>query len=125
MIAIEGDARMNGIENIIQSIYEIKKHAIVTPMSLLDNAKLDNYSYVKYFRKDKESLIVEMECICEDGIKRVFDYIFDNNDNLLKIKATPGNLLRTDILFDREIELSILLSQYKEKQDELLSERVG
>ena len=113
---------MNGIENIIQNIYEMQKHAIVTPMCLLDNAKLDNYSYVKYYRKDKESLIIEMECICEDGIERVFDYIFDSNDNLLKIKATPGNLLHTDIIFDREIELRVLHSQYKEMQNDLISE---
>ena len=116
---------MNGIENIIQSIYKMQKHAIVSPISLLENAKLDNYSYVKYYRKDKESLIVEMECVCEDGIKRVFDYIFDNYENLLKIKATPGNLLHTDTIFDREIELSVLLSQYKEMQNGLISEKVG
>lgn len=116
---------MSGVETIIQSIYEIQNHTIITPMSLLDNAKLDNYSYVNYYRKDENNLIVEMECICDDGVKRIFSYIFDNNDNLLQIKATPGNLLGTDILFDREIELGILLSEYKESQNELVSDKVG
>lgn len=116
---------MNGIETIIQSIYEIQNDAIVTPMSLLNNAKLDNYSYVKYHRIDEDKLVVEMECICEDSIKRVFNYYFDNNDNLLQVKATPGNLLQTDILFDREIELNILLSEYRGIVEEAISERVG
>ena len=116
---------MDGIETIIQNIYELKKHAIITPASLLDNARLDNYSYVKYNRKNKDTFIVEMECVCEDGVKRVFNYIFDKKDNLLQIQATPGNLLQTDVLFDREIELNVLLSRYKKVQNELISKKVG
>jgi len=112
-------------ETIIQKIYELKEHAIITPASLLDNARLDNYSYVKYYRKNEDAFIVEMECICDDGIKRVFDYIFNNNNNLLQVKATPGNLLQTDVLFDREIELNVLLSRYKKVQKGLISKKVG
>lgn len=116
---------MDGIKTIIQGIYEIQNNAVVTPGSLLDNAKLDNYSYVNYCRKDKDNFVVEMECICEDGVRRIFYYIFDKSDNLLQVRATPGGLLHTDILFDREIELGMLLSQYKEIQNKLVSGKAG
>ena len=116
---------MDGIETIIQRIYEIQNDAIVSPTSLLGNAKLSNYSYVNYYRKNDDNLIVEMKCVCEDDITRVFEYIFDNDDKLLKIKATPGNILKTDILFDREIELKILINEYEEITNRLMSEKVG
>lgn len=116
---------MNKLETVIQNIYEIKYHSIITPNDLLDNAKLDNYSYVNYYRKCKDELVVEMECMCDDGIRREFNYTFDNNDNLLQAKATPGNLLHTDVLFDREIELKILLAEYNEQQNKLQIEKVG
>lgn len=115
---------MNKLDTIIQNIYEIKNYSIVTPKDLLDNVKLDNYSYVNYYKKNN-NLVVDMECMCEDGIRRKFNYIFDNNDNLLQIKATPGNLMQTDVLFDREIELKVLLDEYNEIQNKVLSEKVG
>lgn len=116
---------MEGIKTIIQNIYEMQEHAIITPGNLLNNAKLDNYFYVNYSKKDDNKFMVEMECVCDDEIIRKFYYEFDNNDKLMKVKAIPGTLLEIDTLFDREIELNILLNKYKEVSEEMISKKVG
>lgn len=56
------------MNNYTQKIYDMIYSPILTPHNLLDNAKLDNYSYVKYLKK-MDGLVVEMECeIPYDGV---------------------------------------------------------
>ena len=50
----------------IDNIFKLLYSPIVTPYNLLENAKLKNYSYVKYY-KGSDGLITEMKCIV-DGI---------------------------------------------------------
>lgn len=93
----------------IKNIYDLLYSPIITPYTLLDNSKLSNYSYVKYY-KDNENLVAEMECIVADGTCEVFYYIFDNNDYLMQvlIKEQLGKRL----LFDRNDKLNEAKSNY-------------
>ena len=104
---------MYGIKKIIQDIYEMREHNLLTPHSLVENARLENYSHVKYYMKE-EYFIAEMECYCDDGINRKFIYRFDLENKLQKVTATPGNIFKVDVLFDRKIELETLVKKYNE-----------
>ena len=46
----------------IKKIYDMLYSPIISPYNLLENAKLDNYSYVKYY-KNKIGLVAEMQCV--------------------------------------------------------------
>lgn len=71
------------MDKYIEKIFKMMKSPIITPYNLLENAKLDNYQYVKYF-KGENGLICEMECLVDD-IETVFLYCFDKQDFLQKI----------------------------------------
>ena len=81
---------------------DIKHSNIAIPIVFANNAKLENYKYVKFY-KDGINLIVEMECTCKDGVERKFFYIFDEKDFLQKIISFDGD--KSKELFNREIEL--------------------
>ena len=46
----------------IKKIYDMLYSPIISPYNLLENAKLENYSYVKYFTNE-EGLVAEMQCV--------------------------------------------------------------
>lgn len=86
----------------IKKIYDMMYSPIITPYNLVQNAKLDNYTYVKYY-KSNEELIAEMECeIPSEGVK-VFYYHFDKDDFLQKITMKQEN--QTNTVFDRNEEI--------------------
>lgn len=99
------------LDELIKKIYEMKFGTIITPQNLMENAKLKNFNYVKY-EKDEyvNEMIVEMECLCDDNILRVFKYFFDSDDKLRRITT---NSLTDDILFDRDEELRLLIAEFK------------
>ncbi|HAU87804.1 MAG TPA: hypothetical protein DCW90_20650 [Lachnospiraceae bacterium] len=87
----------------IRKIYEMMYSPILTPYNLLENAKIDNYSYVKYY-KGEDGLICEMQCdMQEEGIK-VFYYHFDSKDFLQSIYMESNNT--REKVFDRTIEIN-------------------
>ncbi|MHB8130994.1 MAG: hypothetical protein ACYDEX_18600 [Mobilitalea sp.] len=97
------------MSNDIMKIYNMLYSPIITPYNLLENAKLDNYSYVKYY-KDNDGVIAEMEClITGEGIK-TFYYHFDKKDFLQKvyIKSDLDKLL----VFDRGKQLENSKTEY-------------
>lgn len=93
------DERINKIFN---KIFELLYKPIVTPYNLLENAKLENYSYVKYY-KGENGLIAELKCLV-DGVDTVFKYEFDNKDYLQRIILSNKN----EIVFNRERDLEFV-----------------
>lgn len=90
--------------------WDLKHKNIATPTNFVENAKLSNYRYVKFYR-DGVNLIIEMKCICKDNIERVFFYTFDERDFLQKIISVEENKNKT--LFDRKVELRRLNNDKK------------
>lgn len=79
---------------------------LVTPMDLAENARLDNYEYIKYYQK-KQFLIAEMKVI-ENKKIYFFYYYFDNNNFLQKIKLKINK--KINILFSRKKEIEKIKS---------------
>lgn len=96
--------------NDINKIYEMLYSHIITPYNLLENAKLTNYSYVKYYRGD-DGLISEMRCVIEGELEEsTFYYYFDNEDKLKKVTIDNGREVST--VFERQTELQKALEKY-------------
>lgn len=95
--------------NYIKKIYDLLYSPIITPYNLLENAKLENYSYVNYY-KGKQGLIAEMKCITDDNIEAIFYYHFDSEDKLLRVYMETDS--ETSIVFDRENELKEIKNEY-------------
>lgn len=93
----------------IKKIYNMMYSPIITPYNLLENAKIDNYSYVKYY-KSEEGLIAEMECTIPDEGKKVFYYHFDVKDYLILIYMEYNGI--KEKVFDREIAVKDAKSEY-------------
>ena len=66
----------------IKKIYDMLYSPIISPYNLLENAKLENYSYVKYFTNE-EGLVAEMQCVIPGEGEMVFYYQFDKKDYFL------------------------------------------
>lgn len=99
------------MDNFIDEIYKMLKSPIVTPYNLLENAKLENYDYVKYYKGDS-GLICEMDCLVDD-IKTIFLYHFDEHDFLQKILMCQNNNIKC--VFKRDDELENLKQEFKRK----------
>ncbi len=103
------------MDKMIKKIYELMHSPIVTPYNLLENAKLDNYNYVNYY-KGEVGLVAEMECSMDDGVDAIFYYCFDENDKLTKVYEEVKG--QKNIVFDREEELSNVRGTYIAKRKE-------
>lgn len=86
----------------IDRIYELMYSPIITPWNLVENAKLDNYDYVNFFKKDGY-LIVEMKCFTDESEYSIYQYKFDHKDALVEIIQILDD--ENIILFNRENEL--------------------
>jgi|GEM_PF-1384462 len=101
---------MESVKVLLNEIVELNNDYILTPYNLLENAKLQNYKYVKYYKKDGY-LICEMQF---DVFKKdyVFYYYFDKNDKLHKIyKEENGKI---ELYFSREDEILKKTKELKE-----------
>ncbi|MGM8366581.1 hypothetical protein ACLIBG_14035, partial [Virgibacillus sp. W0181] len=90
------------MQEMIDKIYHLIHTPLVTPYNLLDNSRLNNYNYVKYYREEA-GLVCEMECDFESDLETFF-YFFDEKDYLQKIERDLGSSER-EVLFDRAIEV--------------------
>lgn len=97
------------MDDRIKKIYELMYSPIITPYNLLENAKLDNYEYVKYY-KDKSGLICEMKCGLEDNTEGTFYYQFDSQDKLDNIYVKDGR--KKTLIYSRKDELANQKSLY-------------
>lgn len=87
--------------NIKENIIKLINDNLITPFNLVENARLKNYEYVKYYQKDN-FLISEMKVIMyrKDCI---FYYYFDKENKLQKIYCEFEETIEE--LFSREKEL--------------------
>ena len=79
----------------IKKIYDMLYSPIISPYNLLENAKLDNYSYVKYYTNEI-GLVAEMQCTIHGEGMQIFYYQFDKNDYLQMIYQ--GNVEEKNII---------------------------
>lgn len=100
-----------------KSICELANDHLVTPFNLLNNARLKNYSYVKYYTENN-FLISEMEFEVRDK-KHIFFYYFDNNNRLEKI--CEEILGERKIRFSRKEELEKSIDIYNSLTKEKIS----
>ncbi len=102
-VSVKGGIKMN-----IERVYELMYSPLISPLKLVQNAKLENYDYVN-FHTEGEFLMCEMKCSV-DGVKMTFMYRFDKNDHLVDIKRidTP----QIEVMFDRELELIDAKNQF-------------
>ena len=105
--------RVYVMEDNIKKIYDMMYSPIVTPYNLLENAKLNNYSYVKYY-KSNDGLIAEMECFVEDEGNKIFYYHFDANDYLSSIYMEHNG--KKQKVFDRENAIEEAKEEYYSKK---------
>lgn len=101
------------MKDYIDRLYALLHSSIITPYNLLENAKLDNYDYVKYY-KGSNGLIAEMKCINEDAKEMIFYYEFNTKDELENIlmKSNSG----MEKMFNRNDEIE----HVKEKINEFI-----
>lgn len=86
----------------IEKIYELLYSPLVTPFNLLENAKLENYEYVKYY-KEKSSFVAEMKYKDFSGESTVCYYYFDEKNYLECIFKQQG--AQKLLMFDRNREV--------------------
>lgn len=93
----------------IKKIYDMLYSPIISPYNLLENAKLDNYSYVKYYMNET-GLVAEMQCVIPDEGKRIFFYQFDKRDYLQIIYADA--IETKNIIFNRQDAVETAKEKY-------------
>lgn len=94
----------------IEKIYELLYSPIITPYNLLENAKLDNYEYVNYY-KEEHGLVAEMKCIMDGTYnKKVFYYHFDSEDKLYQVYTKMNG--KKVCIFDRKQEIENEKNKY-------------
>ncbi|WFD09739.1 hypothetical protein [Tepidibacter hydrothermalis] len=96
------------MDNYIEKIFNLLNSSIVTPYNLLQNAKLENYKYVKYY-KGEQGLIAEMDCVVDEE-DTIFLYYFNENDHLQKIYMKQNGTGK--FVFDRNNELEKTKEEY-------------
>lgn len=112
--------RLGGIEIMdnINKIYQAIYSPIITPYNLVDNAKLPNYNYVKYY-KNEIGLVVEMECYLEGEGNRIFYYCFDENNFLQEIYMNYNS--EKSLVFSRTEEIEKAKTKYYSDKEELIA----
>lgn len=99
------------MEKYIDKLYTLLHSPIITPYNLLENAKLDNYNYVKYY-KGNDGLIAEMQCVNDDAVEVTFFYEFNKNDELDIIFMKENKEL--EVVFSRDKEINNLKERIEE-----------
>lgn len=97
----------------IKKIYDMLYSPIISPYNLLENAKLENYSYVKYYTNET-GLVAEMQCEILGEGKQIFYYQFDKKDFLQKIYQ--GKMDNENIIFSRQEAVEVAKEEYYSSQ---------
>lgn len=101
-----GDETM---DTYIKKIYDMLYSPILSPYNLLENAKLKNYDYVKYYTNEV-GIVAEMQCTIPDEGKKIFYYQFDQKDYLQVIYQEDMD--SKNIIFDRNLEVIAAKEEY-------------
>lgn len=101
----------------VQTIYDLLYSPIVTPLNLVENAKLNNYSYVSFY-KSNDGIIAEMKCTMDDYQEAIFFYHFDQEDKLNFVYMETANK-RKELVFDRIKELEEAKNKFLAKTKKL------
>lgn len=97
------------MNSYIKKIYDMMYSPIITPYNLLENAKLDNYGYVKYYT-NKMGIVAEMQCeIPGEGVQ-IFYYQFDDKDYLQRIYQNTMTI--EGIIFSRDEAIESAKKEY-------------
>lgn len=99
------------MKKYIDRLYTLLHSPMITPYNLLENAKLDNYNYVKYY-KGSNGLIAEMECINADANEMIFYYKFNVKDELETIIMKDRD--NTQVMFNRNDEIKLIKERINE-----------
>ena len=83
----------------IEKVYDMLYSPILTPYNLLENVKLPNYKYLKYYTNNI-GIVAEMQCLVDEHEEKVFYYQFDQKDYLKKIYYYDNGVEET--IFDRQ-----------------------
>lgn len=104
------------MKDSVNEVYNMLYSPIVTPYDLLENAKLRNYSYVKYYTNDT-GLVAEMQCTIPCEGNQVFFYQFDKNDYLQLIYQ--NEMKDENIVFSRKesVETAVRKSEERYEKD--------
>ncbi len=102
------------MDTYIKKIYDMLYSPILTPYNLLENAKLPNYKFVKYY-SNSIGVVAEMQCHIDEQEERTFYYQFDKKDFLQKIYYYDNGVEKT--LFDREIAIEEAKEDYYENMN--------
>lgn len=68
----------------IKKIYDMLYSPVLTPYNLIENIKLSNYKYLKYYT-NSIGIVAEMQCFVDRSEEKVFYYQFDQKDYLQEI----------------------------------------
>ena len=104
----------------IKKIYDMLYSPIISPYNLLENAKLENYSYVKYYTNEI-GLVAEMECSISDEGNQIFYYQFDKKDYLQTIYQKTD--IGRQMVFDRSEAVEAAKEEYYENKS--VTKKVG
>lgn len=99
---------MEDKDKCIEKIYEMSHSPVLTPYSLLENAKEPAYKYVKYYANE-HGLVAEMQCLM-DNESVTFFYQFDERDFLQEAYFTEDG--EKVIFFKREDILEEAKKEY-------------
>lgn len=96
-------------EELIKEICDLANDYLLTPLDLVENARLENYKYIKYYTK-KDYLICEMKF--EVSLEKyIFYYYFDTNNKLQQIYGKKGKIKK--LYFDRKNTVEEKIIEYK------------
>lgn len=97
-------------EDLIKEICRLSNDHLLTPYNLINNAKLPNYEYVKYY-KESNFFVSEMKFnVFEESY--IFYYYFDEKNMLQKIFGNVKN--KKYLFFSRGKELKKAIELYTE-----------
>lgn len=100
----------------VKKIYDMLYSPIISPYNLLENAKLSNYNYVKYYTNEI-GLVAEMQCVIPDLGEQVFYYQFDKKDYLQVIYQK--DMEEENIIFNRQLAVEDAKKEYYENQPKI------
>ncbi|MGN0351139.1 MAG: hypothetical protein ACI4ES_05755 [Roseburia sp.] len=93
----------------IEKIYDMLYSPVLTPYNLLENVKLPNYKYLKYYTNNI-GVVAEMQCLVDECEEKVFYYQFDQKDYLQKIYYYDNGV--EEVIFDRRLALEEAKEKY-------------
>lgn len=103
-------------ESIKNNIVKLLESSLVTPFNLVENARLENYEYVNFYKKETY-LVSEMKIEIFKQ-KCLFYYYFDEFNKLQKIDLEVNGEIEE--LFSREAELEKELNKLKKVDKKMI-----